>query len=93
MSVFIVVIDDNEHKTVKERLIRRYAGKNYQFRNRENLFLIASDDASDLICAKIGITGDDKVDGASGAVFQLNLPIYAGFADKNLWEWLTGATV
>ena len=50
-------------------------------------FVVSHKDVADGVSARVGITGDDQIAGASGAVFQLHSG-YAGRTLKTLWDWL-----
>ena len=54
----------------------------------DNLILVASEDIAELVAQKVGIKGESRIEGVTGAVFKLN-GAYAGFASRALWEWLT----
>ena len=56
----------------------------------DNLVLVASDDIAEQVAQKVGIKGENRIEGVTGAVFKLN-GAYAGFASRALWEWLTEA--
>ena len=88
MAIYHVVIDDcPASQQVIEKLKERYPDR-YAYHEQERLVFIRTDDISEEISMQIGFKGENKIEGASGAVFKMNAN-YAGYTNGGIWEWLT----
>ena len=93
MQVFIVIVDDDVPETaleqVREQIQEKYPdNRHYEMSSR--VFFVTGKELTQAISEGIGIRGDNRFEGASGAVFRLN-GAYSGFTDPSVWEWLKDA--
>lgn len=65
--------------------IREKHPRHYQV--NPTVYLVRTDEISERIATEIGLKGETRVEGATGAVFKLN-GAYSGYAAKSLWEWM-----
>ena len=85
MSVFaVVLVEPND--TVMGRLVEAYPEPDHVVLT-PTFAVVSADGISSDVAKKVGITGDNRVHDASGAVFQLTSS-YAGHTRRALWEWL-----
>ena len=88
MSIYHVMIDDVAvFEQVKEKLNAKYPD-HYYYHGQERLVFVRSDNISEEIVKNIGLGGEGKIEGASGAVFKMNTA-YSGYTNGSVWEWLT----
>lgn len=86
MSIYAIVIDDENLSLVKERLIRAY-DDHYAFKHDEHIFLVRRKNGMvSEVAHKVGIKGENAV--GSGVVFKLDPSAYSGYTDRDLWDWI-----
>ena len=79
--VFAVSFKEANNRATK-LLVDAYSS---YYRLQDNLFLVRTRDLADTVAKTVGIKGEDRF--VSGVVFRLK-PIYAGFYNGDLWDWL-----
>lgn len=83
MPIHIVLLTQPNQGVV--RRIRQAYPSHHQV--TDSCYLVQSPQITQDVAVKVGIKGQDRVDGASGVVFKLN-GAYSGYAPRALWEWL-----
>ena len=83
MSVFAVVLRE-PNQQVLDRLDAEYPDN---FQLSRTFAVVSSDELSQSVATKVGIKGENRAPGVSGAVFILQ-GAYSGYTDRSLWEWL-----
>ena len=83
MSVFAMVLRE-PNQQVLDRLDAEYPDN---FQLSPTFAVVSSDELTQSVATKVGIKGENQVQGVSGAVFILQ-GAYSGYTDRSLWEWL-----
>ena len=86
MATFAVFLDGEKMDAVKKRLAEIYPN-HYDYHNNKQVVLVRADKVAGQIADDLGITGEKKIEGATGAVIKLNAA-YAGLTKNDLWDWL-----
>ncbi|MBE8191317.1 MAG: hypothetical protein HAW64_03760 [Alphaproteobacteria bacterium] len=89
MSIFITTLQSKEEE-IGSKISTSYEGSYYRLPDT-SVYLISTADFSEEICEKIGLKGEDRIEGALGAVFKMNSS-YAGYSTQNLWDWIERAS-
>lgn len=84
-STFAVLLEDAA-PGVLNRAIEAYGSENV-YQVAETSFLVNTNESTGDVAETCGILGEDRLQGAYGAVFLLTSS-NAGFAEKKLWRWL-----
>ncbi len=83
MAIFAIVLE--ERNVDVEQRIGEHFRRPYQI--NDVVFLVEGDFIAGDVAISAGIKGDNRIEGAHGAVFRLN-GSYSGFASRSLWDWL-----
>ena len=86
MSIHVIVLEAS-NKEVTSRIKERYA-ENHEF--SDTCYFVQTRDITRDVAHVVGIKGETRAEGASGAVFKLN-GAYSGYTSRALWEWLSQA--
>jgi len=89
MAVFAVHISVDPPCEIAEALQEHYPKPDHR-KLSKRMYLVQSDETTDLIAEKLGIDGESGQDGPTGVVFKLNAA-YSGFERRGVWEWLSKA--
>ena len=87
MGLFVIVLDEDGIRAtdpVRDRLRNRF-DDTYEI--SPFAFLVSSKELTKDVAATAGIRGDDRIEGATGAVFRLDS--YSGFTNRAMWEWIS----
>lgn len=88
MAVFAAYLDGKTDEAAA-RIKERYSGAHLELLD-ERLYLISADTIAETVARRIGLKGDNQVNGVTGVVFKLNAA-YAGFTYRSIWDWLKEA--
>lgn len=90
MAVYMVIVDYGVD-AVRAQLQKRYGNAHYEYRNKNDIFFVYSDEAMDKVSRNLGITGDNDLNdlnGVAGVVLKMD-SAYTDFTEREFWNWLS----